>query len=65
QQRLDSFTVTLKRWSESTATAGRIGYLLFQALPTLLLGAIVGAWMLLQGWVTLPNCCCFCSWLPW
>ncbi|NJR69763.1 MAG: ABC transporter ATP-binding protein [Synechococcales cyanobacterium CRU_2_2] len=55
QQRLDSFTVTLKRWSESTATAGRIGYLLFQALPTLLLGAIVGAWMLLQGWVTLPQ----------
>jgi ATP-binding cassette, subfamily B, bacterial IrtA/YbtP len=51
---LDSFTEKLKHWSESTATAGRIGYLLFQSLPTTLLTAVVGSWMFIQGWISLP-----------
>lgn len=51
---LDEFTDRLKRWSEATATSGRIGYLLFQPLPTTLVTAIAGSWMMIQGWINFP-----------
>jgi ATP-binding cassette, subfamily B, bacterial IrtA/YbtP len=51
---LEAFTITLKEWSESTATSGRIGYLMFQSLPTLLVVAAGGSWMLAQNWITFP-----------
>jgi ATP-binding cassette subfamily B protein len=51
---LDEFTEKLKRWSEATATAGRMGYLLFQSLPTTLVTAIAGSWFMIEGMITFP-----------
>jgi ATP-binding cassette, subfamily B, bacterial IrtA/YbtP len=52
---LDEFTQKLKRWSEATATSGRMGYLLFQSLPTTLVTVISGSWLMIQGWTTFPT----------
>jgi ATP-binding cassette, subfamily B, bacterial IrtA/YbtP len=51
QQSLDRFTRSLDAWVEDTVLPGRIGVLLFEALPILTIVIGVGSWGLLQGWL--------------
>jgi ATP-binding cassette, subfamily B, bacterial IrtA/YbtP len=46
---LDEFTHWLKEWAQATDKAGRIGFLVTAALPTLLVVVSVGAWLMIQG----------------
>ncbi|NDJ18596.1 ABC transporter ATP-binding protein [Myxacorys almedinensis] len=55
RQSLDEFTDKLKAWSGATAVPGRIGSLLFESLPVLLLVASVGSWLYRQNQLELST----------
>jgi ATP-binding cassette subfamily B protein len=55
QRSLDRFTHITREWNETTQTSGRLGTLLFEPLPTLLIVSIVGAWMMQQGMLEFPQ----------
>ena len=55
QQSLDSFTQKLRDWNAKTQLSGRLGSLLFEPLPTLLVVSAVGAWLMIQGTLTFPR----------
>ena len=55
QQSLDLFTQKLKDWNNKTQLSGRLGSLLFEPLPTLILVSAFGAWFLNQGSLTIPK----------
>lgn len=55
QNSLDAFTQKLREWNEKTQTSGRLGTLLFEPLPTLLVVSAVGAWFMMQGTLSFPR----------
>ena len=55
QRSLDSFTQTLREWNAKTQLSGRLGTLLFEPLPTLLVVSTAGAWLMMQGSLSLPR----------
>ncbi|MEO0536344.1 MAG: ABC transporter ATP-binding protein [Cyanobacteria bacterium P01_A01_bin.123] len=55
QRSLDSFTQTLREWNGKTQLSGRLGTLLFEPLPTLLVVSTAGAWLMMQGSLSLPR----------
>ena len=55
QQSLDTFTQKLRDWNAKTQLSGRLGTLLFEPLPTLLVVSAVGAWLMMQGTLTFPR----------
>lgn len=55
QRSLDQFTHTIREWNKATSTSGRLGSLLFEPLPTLILVSAVGAWLVMQGTLELPR----------
>lgn len=55
RQALDDFTDKLKAWTEATAVPSRIGSLLFESLPVLLLVTSVGCWFYVQGQLDFPT----------
>lgn len=52
---LDRFTEKLKNWADATAIPGRIGSLLFESLPVLLIVTSVGSWFYSQNQLQLPT----------
>ncbi|KAM3103290.1 ABC transporter ATP-binding protein [Phormidesmis sp. 146-12] len=55
QRSLDSFTQSIRDWNKTTGTSGRLGTLLFEPLPTLIIISIVGAWLMIQGSLKFPQ----------
>lgn len=55
QRSLDQFTQTVREWNQATSTSGRLGTLLFEPLPTLIVVSTVGAWLILQGTLDFPR----------
>lgn len=55
QRSLDSFTQTLREWNSKTQLSGRLGTLLFEPLPTLLVVSTAGAWLMMQGSLPFPR----------
>ncbi|MEO0827580.1 MAG: ABC transporter ATP-binding protein [Cyanobacteria bacterium J06635_15] len=55
QRSLDSFTQTLREWNGKTQLSGRLGTLLFEPLPTLLVVSTAGAWLMMQGSLPFPR----------
>ncbi|MBE9098352.1 ABC transporter ATP-binding protein [Vacuolonema iberomarrocanum] len=55
QRSLDSFTQTLREWNAKTQLSGRLGTLLFEPLPTLLVVSAAGAWLMMQGSLSFPR----------
>ncbi|MBE7385562.1 MAG: ABC transporter ATP-binding protein [Leptolyngbya sp. SIO1E4] len=55
QKSLDTFTQKLRDWNAKTQLSGRLGTLLFEPLPTLLVVSAVGAWLMMQGTLPFPR----------
>ena len=55
QKSLDTFTQKLRDWNAKTQISGRLGTLLFEPLPTLVVVSAVGAWLMMQGLLTFPR----------
>ena len=55
QRSLDSFTQTLREWNAKTQLSGRLGTLLFEPLPTLLVVSAAGTWLMMQGSLSFPR----------
>lgn len=55
RQSLDTFTDRLRAWNAKTQRSGRLGTLLFEPLPTLVVVSAVGAWLMMQGTLTFPR----------
>ncbi|MEM1427599.1 MAG: ABC transporter ATP-binding protein, partial [Cyanobacteria bacterium P01_H01_bin.130] len=55
QTSLNTFTQTLRDWNAKTKLSGSLATLLFEPLPTLLVIAAVGTWLMGQGTLTLPR----------
>ncbi|NET49694.1 MAG: ABC transporter ATP-binding protein [Merismopedia sp. SIO2A8] len=55
QKSLDAFTQKLRDWNAKTHISGRLGMLLFEPLPTLVVVSSVGAWLMMQGTLTFPR----------
>ncbi|MEL6397666.1 MAG: ABC transporter ATP-binding protein [Cyanobacteria bacterium J06607_6] len=55
QQSLDAFTQKLRDWNAKTQLSGRLGTLLFEPLPTLLVVSAVGTGLMIQGTLTFPR----------
>ncbi|WP_250126440.1 ABC transporter ATP-binding protein [Chroococcidiopsis sp. CCMEE 29] len=52
---LDTFTQKLREWNAKKQLPGRLGTLLFEPLPTLIVVSAVGAWFMMQGTLTFPR----------
>jgi ATP-binding cassette subfamily B protein len=52
---LDTFTQKLREWNAKKQLPGRLGTLLFEPLPTLIVVLAVGAWFMMQGTLTFPR----------
>ena len=55
QRSLDDFSQTLRAWNQKTNLSGRLGTLLFEPLPTLMIVSTAGTWLMLQGSLTFPR----------
>ncbi|NEQ96887.1 MAG: ABC transporter ATP-binding protein [Cyanothece sp. SIO2G6] len=55
QTSLNAFTQTLHDWNRKTQISARLGSLLFEPLPTLVVVSVVGAQLLSQGSLTIPR----------
>ena len=55
QKSLDTFTQKLRDWNAKTQLSGRLGTLLFEPLPTLLVVSAVGTGLIIQGTLTFPR----------
>ncbi|NCJ08708.1 ATP-binding cassette domain-containing protein [Synechococcales cyanobacterium C] len=55
RQSLDTFTDRLRDWNAKTQRSSRLGTLLFEPLPTLVVVSAVGAGLMMQGTLTLPR----------
>ncbi|MEM8639246.1 MAG: ABC transporter ATP-binding protein [Cyanobacteria bacterium P01_G01_bin.54] len=55
QTALNAFTQKHRALNAKTHVSGRLGMLLFEPLPTLLLVSTVGGWLMLQGMLSLPK----------
>lgn len=55
QAALDTFTQTLRDWNDKNRFAARLGSLLFEPLPTLVVVSVVGSWLVSQGSLTIPR----------
>ena len=55
QKSLDTFTQKLREWNAKTQLSGRLGTLLFEPLPTLVVVSAAGAWLMMQGTLTFPR----------
>ncbi|HHP7245977.1 MAG TPA: ABC transporter ATP-binding protein [Elainellaceae cyanobacterium] len=55
QKSLDTFTQKSRDWNAKTQLSGRLGTLLFEPLPTLMIVSAVGAWLMMQGTLTFPR----------
>ncbi|MEM7064841.1 MAG: ABC transporter ATP-binding protein [Cyanobacteria bacterium P01_B01_bin.77] len=55
QQALDNFTHKLQAWNKQTQISGRLGSLLFEPLPTLVIVLVAGMGLMLQGTLTFPR----------
>ena len=55
QRSLNDFTQKLRDWNAQTQLSGRLGTLLFEPLPTLLVVSAVGAGLMMQGTLTFPR----------
>ncbi|MEM7793983.1 MAG: ABC transporter ATP-binding protein [Cyanobacteria bacterium P01_C01_bin.118] len=55
QAALDTFTQTLRDWNDKNRFSARLGSLLFEPLPTLVVVSVVGVWLLSQGGLTIPR----------
>ena len=55
QQALDEFTHKLQTWNKQTQVSGRLGTLLFEPLPTLVIVLAAGIGFMLQGTLTFPK----------
>ncbi|NEQ98768.1 MAG: ABC transporter ATP-binding protein [Cyanothece sp. SIO2G6] len=64
QRSLDTFTQKLRDWTAKTQLSGRLGTLLFEPLPTLLIIAIVGTGLMVQGSLTAPRLLVFFLFAP-
>lgn len=52
---LDEFMQKLREWNAKTQLSGRIGSLLFEPLPTLVVVSAVGAWLMMQETLPFPR----------
>ena len=64
QRSLDRFTQKLRDWNAKTQLSGRLGTLLFEPLPTLLVISVVGAGLMVQGSLTVPRLLVFLLFAP-
>ena len=55
QRSLDAFTQKLRDWNSKTQLSGRLGTLLFEPLPTLVVVSVAGAWLMMQGGLAFPR----------
>ncbi|MDV3349182.1 ABC transporter ATP-binding protein [Leptothoe sp. LEGE 181152] len=55
QTALDAFTQSLRDWNNKTQFSARLGSLLFEPLPTLVLVSTVGTWLVSHGSLTIPR----------
>lgn len=55
QTSLDTFTQTLRDWNDKTQFSARLGSLLFEPLPTLVVVSTMGVWLVSQGSLTIPR----------
>jgi len=55
ERSLDTFTQKLREWNAKKQLPGRLGTLLFEPLPTLIVVSAVGAWFMMQGTLTFPR----------
>ncbi|MEM1241920.1 MAG: ABC transporter ATP-binding protein [Cyanobacteria bacterium P01_H01_bin.26] len=55
QTALDTFTQSLRDWNDKNRFSARLGSLLFEPLPTLVIVSVFGAWLLSQGSITIPR----------
>ena len=55
QTALDTFTQSLRDWNNKNRFSARLGSLLFEPLPTLVIVSVFGAWLLSQGSITIPR----------
>ena len=55
QRSLNDFTQKLQDWNAKTQLSGRLGTLLFEPLPTLLVVSAVGTGLMMQGTLTFPR----------
>ena len=55
QRSLDAFTQTLRAFNAKTQLSARLGALLFEPPPTLVVVSAVGAWLMIQGSLSFPR----------
>ncbi|MEM1242287.1 MAG: ABC transporter ATP-binding protein [Cyanobacteria bacterium P01_H01_bin.26] len=55
QTALNIFTQSLRDWNEKNRFSARLGSLLFEPLPTLVIVSVFGVWLLSQGSITIPR----------
>lgn len=55
QKFLENFTQKLRDWNAKSRLSGSLGALLFEPLPTLVVVTAAGAWLMIQGSLTLPR----------
>ncbi|NEZ54395.1 ABC transporter ATP-binding protein [Leptolyngbyaceae cyanobacterium CCMR0081] len=55
QTALDAFAQSLRDWNNKTQFSARLGSLLFEPLPTLVLVSTVGTWLVSHGSLTIPR----------
>jgi ATP-binding cassette, subfamily B, bacterial IrtA/YbtP len=55
QKSLDTFSQKVREWTEATIVAGRVGLLLFESLPALVVVMAVGTYSIVYGGLKIPT----------